>query len=151
MSMIPYHPAPGLGDLLPGFFAVPQNPIRDAVTVVPRIGDILPACFAVPQNPIRDYMSGHIHQIAREPGAPGMLNGRVVDGGVGGCGCGGTCGGCGGVGMGGISDDLSAIGTKISSGDIMGAVQSSVFGVPLWAVLAAAVALPMVMNQGRRR
>ena len=44
MAMLNYHPAPGLGDLLPGFFVVPQNPITDTqgTTYVPRIGDILP-------------------------------------------------------------------------------------------------------------
>ena len=58
--MLNHHPAPGLGDLLPGFFVVPQNPITDTqgTTYVPRIGEILPASYAVPQNPIKDYMSG---------------------------------------------------------------------------------------------
>jgi len=67
MSHLPFHPAPGLGDLLPGMFVVPQNPIRDAGTpLVPsvqatapnqvmrvkHIGELLSAAFVVPQNPI---------------------------------------------------------------------------------------------------
>lgn len=48
-----YHPAAGLGDLLPGSFVVPQNPIEAGqVKYIPKIGDILPARFAVPQNPL---------------------------------------------------------------------------------------------------
>ena len=54
---IPFHPAPGIGELLPGFFVVPQNPIRDAmgmsgVRYQPHIGELMPASFTVPQNPI---------------------------------------------------------------------------------------------------
>lgn len=54
---LPFHPAPGIGELLPGFFVVPQNPIRDAsgmggVKYQPHIGELLPASFNVPQNPI---------------------------------------------------------------------------------------------------
>jgi len=68
-----YHPAPGLGDLLPGFFVVPQNPVRDAETALvpsvqalnpgailkkPHIGDFLPGTFfAVPQNPVRKNLA----------------------------------------------------------------------------------------------
>jgi hypothetical protein len=67
MSMLNFHPAPGLGDLLPGEFVVPQNPIRDAGTPlvpsnvgltkgrpykVPKLGDLMPGKFAVPQNPL---------------------------------------------------------------------------------------------------
>ena len=70
--MLNYHPAPGLGDLLPGFFVVPQNPITDTqgTTYVPRIGDILPGSFPVPQNPIKDYMTGQLSLIGRQPGDP---------------------------------------------------------------------------------
>ena len=80
MSMLRYHPAPGLGDLLPGFFVVPQNPIKDAqgVTYVPRIGDILPGSFVVPQNPIKDYMTGRLNLIGRDPNVPGTMNGKGV-------------------------------------------------------------------------
>lgn len=137
------HPAPGLGDLLAGSFVVPQNPIDD-VTYIPRIGEILPASFKVPQNPIKDYMSGVRTQLAREPGKPGTLNGV----GMGDCGCGGSCGGCSG-GLGTISEDFSAMSAKLSSGDYMGAINSPVFGIPLWGIVAGAVAVSMFM-QGRK-
>lgn len=136
MSMLNFHPAPGLGDLLPGFFVVPQNPITDTqgVTYVPRIGDILPASYAVPQNPIKDYMSGRLNLIGREPGVPGKVNGKLS-----GCGCGGTCGGCGGLGD--ISSDFSKITTDLSAGNYSQAIQDPIFGIPLWAIGAGLLAL----------
>lgn len=90
MAFTAFHPAPGLGDLLPGFFVVPQNPITTPGTaLVPTlqglngnritkrsgIGDLLPGSFIVPQNPLRDALTG----------------------GMSGLGCGSGCGGgCGG-------------------------------------------------------
>ena len=134
MSMLNYHPAPGLGDLLPGFYVVPQNPITDAhgVSYVPRIGDILPGSFPVPQNPIKDYMNGRLNLIGREPGVPGTVNGK----GVSGCGCGGSCGnpGCGGLGD--ISADFTKISSDISAGNYMQVFSDTVFGIPVWAVAA---------------
>lgn len=70
-----YHPAPGiLGELMPGSFVVPQNPIWDnksraldpmgfvGVRYIPSIGEILPSRFTVPRNPlvaqIRDGLAG---------------------------------------------------------------------------------------------
>jgi hypothetical protein len=82
MSHIPFHPAPGFGDLLPGSFVVPQNPVRSdgtplvpsvqatapgMVVRVPSLADLLQASFVVPENPLRRGMSGL------------------------GCGCGGGC------------------------------------------------------------
>lgn len=57
------HPAVGMGDLLPGWFVVPQNPIKGGgAKYIPHIGEILPGRFAVPQNPliqsIRSGMAG---------------------------------------------------------------------------------------------
>lgn len=55
MSMIGFHPAPGLGELLPGWFVVPQNPLELAtrgIRRIPTIGEIVPATFPVPQNPL---------------------------------------------------------------------------------------------------
>ena len=54
---IPFHPAPGLGEMLPGFFVVPQNPIKAAggmggIRYQPHVGELMPASFTVPQNPI---------------------------------------------------------------------------------------------------
>lgn len=93
MSHINFHPAPGLGDLLPGMFVVPQNPIRDAGTAlvpsvqatapnqvmrVKHIGELLQAAFTVPQNPlIRTLATG------------GQSNNGMAGLGCGsGCGCG---------------------------------------------------------------
>lgn len=61
MPNCPYHPAPGLGDLVPGMFVVPMNPITAAnggVTYVPRIGDLVRAHYTVPMNPLVPGMSG---------------------------------------------------------------------------------------------
>lgn len=126
MAMINQHPAPGLGDLLPGFYVVPQNPIKEAVTYVPRIGEILPGSFPVPQNPIKDYMSGRLNLIGREPGVQGTVNG------VSGCGCGGSCGGCGGLGD--ISSDFSKIKSDASAGDFGQVLQDTIAGIPVWAI-----------------
>lgn len=86
MSQIGFHPAPGLGDLAPGFFVVPQNPLRNDATVLvpsvqasaggrmvrkPHIGDLIPGSFVVPQNPVRRNL------------ATGMMG---LGGGMG-CGC----------------------------------------------------------------
>ncbi len=52
---LPAHPAPGLGDLLPGFYVVPQNPLRwveQGVGYVPHFGELMPAKFTVPENPL---------------------------------------------------------------------------------------------------
>ena len=90
------HPAPGFGDLLPGWYAVPQNPVdagMSGISYTPGIGDILPGVYAVPQNPLKDYISGQVRLIGQQSNATGQLNGAPVGGGCG-CGCGGH-GGCG--------------------------------------------------------
>src|SRR5579863_8168943 len=95
-----YHPAPGLGDLLPGFYVVPQNPLKQSapVTYTPGIGDLVEGSavnFVVPQNPLKSYISGKVRPLGTGMGACG-------------CGCGGS-GGCGGqlngVGMGDLTSD----------------------------------------------
>jgi hypothetical protein len=123
------HPAPGLGDLLPGFFVVPQNPMA-STTYVPRIGDILPGSFPVPQNPIKDYMSGRLNLIAREPGVQGKINGKPagVSGCSGGsCGCGGSCGG----GLSGVGEDFAVIQADITAGDYGKVLTDTILGIPL--------------------
>jgi len=131
MSMIQYHPAPGLGLYMPGWYSVPQNPIEGGVSYTPRIGEILPGSFPVPQNPIKDYMNGRLNMIGREPGVKGTINGMS------GCSCGGTCGGCGDiVGLGGISEDISKITSDLSAGDFGQALQDTVFSIPVWAIAA---------------
>lgn len=59
MSMIAYHPAPGLGLMLPGWFVVPNNPLqaRQAVAYQPTLGEIMPARFVVPENPLLRALS----------------------------------------------------------------------------------------------
>ena len=119
--MLNYHPAPGLSDLLPGWFVVPQNPFKPGtlygpITRTPSIGDLLPGHFVVPQNPLLKGL-----------GLQGCTGGCA-----GGCGCGGTCGGgngcagsCGGgmsgvEGLGGFLDD---IGNSVSG--LFSGIQSS--------------------------
>ena len=139
--MLNYHPAPGLGDLLPGFFVVPQNPITDnqGTTYVPRIGDILPGSFPVPQNPIKDYMTGQLSLIGRQPGTQGTINGKPAGGG---CGCGGSCGNpaCGG-GLGDITADMAKISSDISAGNYGQVFSDTVFSVPVWAIAGGLVLL----------
>lgn len=69
---MPFHPAPGLGDLAPGWFALPQNPLnmQDSTVLVPTmsatapgrwvktpmLGDLVAGSFAVPQNPVRNNL-----------------------------------------------------------------------------------------------
>ena len=128
MSMIQYHPAPGLGLYMPGWYSVPQNPIEGGVSYTPRIGEILPGSFPVPQNPIKDYMKGQLNLIGRDPNVKGTINGMS------GCECGGTCGGCGGIGD--ISTDISKFTSDLTAGDFGTALQDTVFGIPIWAVVA---------------
>lgn len=75
MARINFHPAPGFGDLMPGFFVVPQNPLRPGDTGTPlvpslqatapgrtlrisRIGELMPGQFSVPQNPLMAAITG---------------------------------------------------------------------------------------------
>jgi hypothetical protein len=155
------HPAPGLGDLMPGWFAVPQDPItmaQQGVTMTPGIGDILPGSWVVPQNPILDFVKGQVKMIGQGQGKGygnvQSKNAQVNGQGVSGLGCGGSCGGgcgcddCGGgggLGQVDFSSSLTAIGSDISAGnwsnvpaDIGTMLQSqTVLGVPLWGALIA--------------
>jgi len=148
---IAFHPAPGLGDLLPGWYAVPQDPITAAakgVTYTPGIGDILPAAFVVPQNPVKDFVAGQVKLIGQGQGS-GKGNVHKDCG----CGCGGagTCAGAGagsgaGTGMGDISTDLSNMMTDLTGGNFsqfftdFGALlqEPTVLGIPLWVAGIAA-------------
>lgn len=137
MSHLSFHPAPGLGDLMPGSFVVPQNPIQNDGTPLvpsvqaqnggrisyrPKIGDLLPGAFPVPQNPII----------------------RNLAGGMGGLGCGAGCGGgydgagfhssgLQGIDMNGITDWLQA---------------PQIAGVSGWMLVAGAVAAYMLFAPG---
>lgn len=132
---IGYHPAPGLGELQPGWFVVPQNPVDGPVTYIRGIGDILSTGgFTVPQNPVISRASGVIMPIGTVPGAPAQINGKPVSGGLG-CGCGGSCG-CGG-GMGDISSEWTQLQTDITAGNYMNALTTdTLFGIPTWGYLA---------------
>lgn len=104
MAHIGYHPAPGLGELIPGSYVVPQNPIV-AASYIPHMGELLPATFVVPQNPL-------IAALATPAGTGmpnntrGMAYGSGMSG-LGGCGCrGGMCG-CGMSGLGLFEDPMT--------------------------------------------
>ena len=58
MPFVNVHPAPGLGEMLPGWFVVPNNPFRPraVVGVGKGVGMMLPAGFVVPQNPLIDAL-----------------------------------------------------------------------------------------------
>lgn len=90
MSHIYQQLAPGFGDILPGNFVVPQNPLHpgtmDGVRV-PHVGELMPARFAEPENPLLN-----------------ALQGRIMPGN-------GGCGSCSGMG----ALDLSSITTSVSS------------------------------------
>jgi hypothetical protein len=146
MSQIGFHPAPGLGDLAPGFFVVPQNPLRNDSTVLvpsvqasaggrmvkkPHIGDFVAGSFVVPQNPVRRNL------------ATGMMG---LGGGLG-CGCGTPdCGsgyGANPYGLQGL--DLSSISTWAQSPSFISA------SVPNWALYGgAAVAAYLLLMPGGR-
>jgi hypothetical protein len=161
------HPAPGLGELMPGWFAVPQNPIdfaKNGVSYTPGIGDILPASFVVPQNPIMDYVNGNVKLIGQGSGAPKGGNVGTAKGSGMGCGCGGTCGGCGGgsghnhgTGMGDISTDFSNMVTDITTGnftqfgtDFLTLIQEpTIAGIPLWGLaIGLYLAYDMISSHG---
>lgn len=95
-----FHPAPGLGQMLPGWFAVPQNPISGAsVRYQPSMGEIVAADFTVPQNPIiRASVMGVMPEQGKALEVSGL--GKTDCG----CGCNGN-GDCGN-GMGSLTEDL---------------------------------------------
>ena len=66
MAQLNFHPAPGLGNLAPGWLLLPYNPISPGTPMVaslgaamprrpiriPRMGDLLSGRYVIPQNPI---------------------------------------------------------------------------------------------------
>ena len=132
MSQINFHPAPGLGELMPGWFVVPQNPIAPDRTelmptpqarsggrpvYVPHVGELMPAKFTVPQNPL-----------VRELRGLGVLGGCGSCGMAGCAGCGSASGeakcgaGCGCAsaigfsGLGSFGDSLSGLADTLTTG-----------------------------------
>lgn len=72
------HPAPGNRMLPAGFWMVPNNQRSMEAYGVTRargIGDILPGCFAVPQNPITRYTSGGLGCASDCGCGGGLVNG----------------------------------------------------------------------------
>lgn len=148
MAHLNFHPAPGFGDLLPGFFVVPQNPIRGASTPlvpsvqaasmgtivrVPHVGDLLPGQFPVPQNPIIAAL------------ATGMNGMRGM-----GCGCGGDCGcGCGGTSPSGIQG-LSGISDSVAAWVTADSPVSGVSNFVFYGAAAAAVSYFLFFRHHRR-
>ena len=148
MANLNLHPATGMGDLLSGWWVVPQNPLqmaREGVTVKRSLGDFVDACFVVPQNPLRDQVYGMVAPLGTGiSGTPLKAlpapAGSGMSGLHGDCGCGGTCGGCGG-GMGDISADFSKISSDISAGNFANIFSDPIMGIPLWIIAAAGIAL----------
>jgi hypothetical protein len=97
------HPAPGFGELLPGFFVVPHNPITP-VSRVPRIGELVAAKFSIPENPLTRALVG-------DNGLQPQGSRSVSMSAIGSCGCiGSMCGqGCEGLGMGQLPGGLEAV------------------------------------------
>lgn len=137
---IPYHPAPGsIGELLPGFYNVPQNPIvmaRQGVTRRPGIAEIIDGYYVVPQNPIVQQVSGNVKPL-----------------GTSGCGCSGGSGrpcGCAGklngrsIGVG----DWPAIQADISAGNYGQIMNEQLLGFPVTTVLLAGVAVYLLLFMG---
>lgn len=120
------HPAPGLGELVPGSFWVPQNPLvpgtfTGEVAYIPRAVERLPGRCGVQSNPLYKALNGGIN--GSGPSGVGCGDDCAGMGGCGcaaggGCGCGGSCGGTGscgvGCGMGSISDSLASAWSSVT-------------------------------------
>lgn len=138
---INFHPAPNraLGELLPGWFDVPQNPITQqayGVAYTPTLGEIMPGSYAVPQNPMMDFTRGNVLPIGMKPGVKGQINGQPVGVSGVGCGCGGSCGGGCGGGMGDISTDLSTFMADLTAGNFSQALfTDTIMGFPAYAAV----------------
>ena len=134
---MPYHVAPGLGDLAPGWFVVPQNPIQgDGTPLVPSLqatapgrvirmaglADLVAASFVVPQNPLVSTLQNSMSRV----GMGGM-----------GCGCGGGFGCDGGAnfyalnGLGQL--DFSSLSNFTASVPAWAGEASPISAIPNWA------------------
>lgn len=122
MARLDVHPATGIGELLPGWFNIPQNPITMAtqgVTYTRGIAELLPAKFSIPQNPLADRLT-----------SASVLSPVCSTQGVSGCGC--------GCGMGAL--DTSSIGS---------AFDSDIAGIPVtWLIGGAVLAYMMFGSRG---
>ena len=151
-----HHPAPGLGEMLPGWYDVPQNPIKAAtqgVRYTQGIGEIIGAVYSVPQNPVKDFMKGEVRAL----GTQGVGDCGCGCGGGGGCGSKGKINGIGVNGLGTITDDWNKIQADMSAGSYTTILTDTVFGVPMWAGLAAVTLMMFIggdkhsyVGRGRR-
>jgi len=59
MAHLNIHPAPGLGELIPGWFVVPNNPFqpRQPVARTVGVGELVAANWTLPQNPLANALS----------------------------------------------------------------------------------------------
>jgi hypothetical protein len=145
MSHLNYHPAPGLSDLAPGWFVVPQNPLAMGPSTVlvptmgatapgrwlrnPTLADLVQASFAVPQNPIVQNLAGSL------AGLRGL-----------GCGCSGGCNGgsnfygLNGLGQVGTDSVSSFLYNNLGSPGQWLATDATLAGmtIPMWGWLAGA-------------
>jgi len=147
MSQLPFHPAPGLSDLAPGWFVVPQNPLAlgPSTVLVPTMGatapgrwlrnptlaDLVAGSFPVPQNPVANNLAAGL------AGLRGM-----------GCGCRGCGGGQNFYGLNGMGD-ATGYGTDMISNFLLenagspgawlaGETTLAGFTMPMWGWLAGA-------------
>lgn len=134
-----FHPAPGLSEIMGGWYSVPQNPITArayGVTYTPGIGEILNSPtihFNEPDNPLLNFVAGSTKPLGQS-----------------GCGC-GTKGGCGShakgqingapVGVGDLTADFNTLSASISSGNIAAALTDTIIGIPVWSIGAALLLL----------
>ena len=79
MPFINVHPAPGLGEMLPGWYVVPNNPFqpRKPVAIGKGMGLMLPASTPIPQNPLIDTLKT-VGMPAGQTGKVGVINGLGV-------------------------------------------------------------------------
>ena len=155
MPHLNFHPAPGFGDLLPGNFVVPQNPIRDAGTPlvpsvqavaggnivrVPHVGELMPGMFVVPQNPIRDAMASP--DVTRPVAGSGQALAGL------GCGCGAGMGCM--CGMGDVASTLSTISPSLGTAwtNLSTSLSTTYAGIPLWALVAGGAAALFIFMPG---
>jgi hypothetical protein len=148
MANLPYHPAPGVvngGKLPPGFLVNPQGEAERNAYGVYRtrgIAELIPAMYGEPENPVKR--------------AVGLRSGVNGISGVGDCGCGcGGGGGCGGsrgslngIGVGDLTADWTKISGDLSSGNFTTAIQDTVYGFPVWGILAGLAFLFMMDTGG---
>ena len=104
----------GMGDLVPGWFPVPQTPVG---AKRPGMGDLVPGWFSVPQTPVGAKGMGHI-----------------------GCGSDCNCGPCSSQGgMGQIDLSLTGDGIATSLGTSLGI--TSMPDIPNWVIYAAGIGI----------